>query len=150
MTTQHPQPEANVTRGPIDVEAHPILFFDGVCGLCNATVDWLLARDRQGVLRFAPLQGETAQRLLPKTDSQDLNSVVLFDESGLHRRSRAAVRTLRHLGGPYRLLSCLLWVIPAPLRELGYRTIAKLRYRLFGKKETCRMPSPSERERFLP
>lgn len=133
-----------------DADETPILFFDGVCGLCNASIDWLMSRDRRGVVRYAPLQGETAARMLPPADSQSLNSVVLKDEAGLHRRSSAAVRTLAHLGGRYRVYARLLWLIPAPLRELGYKIISKTRYRIFGKRETCRMPTPAERGRILP
>jgi predicted DCC family thiol-disulfide oxidoreductase YuxK len=142
------RPETAQTRlAPAD---HPILFFDGVCGLCNASVDALLKRDRSGALRFAPLQGETAARLLPEEDIRGLKSLVLIDSAGVHRRSGAVVRVLRHLGGRYRFYGALLWTIPRPLRDLGYRVVSRLRYRLFGKKETCRLPTPKERERFLP
>lgn len=149
-TSQVADSSARVERLPVDPAVHPVLFFDGVCGLCDATVNWLLRRDRAGVLRFAPLQGDTAARVLPAADAQDLRSVVLVDGQGVHRRSAAAVRTLRHLGGRYRVLAHLLWLIPGPLRELCYKTVSKLRYRLFGKKDLCRLPNPGENERFLP
>ncbi|MBA3312631.1 MAG: DUF393 domain-containing protein [Planctomycetaceae bacterium] len=136
-------------RLPVDPAVHPVLFFDGVCGLCDATVHWLLDRDRRSVLRFAPLQGETAAAVLPAADSQNLRSVVLVDADGVHRRSAAAIRTLRHLGGKYRMFARLLWLIPGPLRELGYMFISKIRYRLFGKRDLCRLPRPGENERFL-
>ncbi len=136
-------------RLPVDPAVHPVLFFDGVCGLCDATVHWLLDRDRRSVLRFAPLQGETAAAVLPAADSQNLRSVVLVDADGVHRRSAAAIRTLRHLGGKYRTFARLLWLIPGPLRELGYMFISKIRYRLFGKRDLCRLPRPGENERFL-
>lgn len=134
---------------PVDPAVHPVLFFDGVCGLCDATVHWLLDRDRHAVMRFAPLQGETAAAVLPAADSQNLRSVVLVDGAGVHRRSAAAIRSLRHLGGKYKTLARLLWLIPAPLRELGYMFISKIRYRLFGKRDLCRLPKPGENERFL-
>jgi predicted DCC family thiol-disulfide oxidoreductase YuxK len=139
----------NLSRLPVDPAVHPILFFDGVCGLCDATVHWLLDRDRRGVLRFAPLQGETAAAVLPPGDSHDLRSVVLVDEAGVHRRSAAAIRTLRHLGGKYRTAAGVLWLVPRPVREAGYKLISKMRYRLFGKKDLCRLPRPGENERFL-
>lgn len=141
--------QANLSRLPVDPAVHPVLFFDGVCGLCDATVHWLLDQDSRGVLRFAPLQGETAAAVLPPSDSQDLRSVVLVDEAGVHRRSAAAIRTLRHLGGKYRTLAGALWLVPRPLRDTGYKAISKVRYRLFGKKELCRLPRPGENERFL-
>jgi len=141
--------QTKLDRLPVDPAVHPVLFFDGVCGLCDATVHWLLERDRHAVLRFAPLQGETAATVLPPADSQDLRSVVLLDGDGIHRRSTAAIRTLRHLGGRYRTFARLLWFVPRPLREVSYRVISKIRYRLFGKKDLCRLPRPGENERFL-
>ena len=129
---------------------HPVLFFDGVCGLCNSAVDWLIARDPAGVLRFAPLQGETAKRLLPQSDRDGLDSLVLLDDAGRSRRSRAVVRALDRLGGRWRALSWALWLVPGPLRDLGYRVTSKARYAVWGKKESCRMPTPDERARFLP
>ena len=129
---------------------HPVLFFDGVCGLCNRFVDFALPRDRRGVLRFAPLQGETAAQVLDRDDVQSLRSVVLSDARGLHRRSAAVVRVLWLLGGIWSVLGTLLWLIPRPLRDLGYAVVARLRYRVFGRKETCRMPTAAERAKFLP
>jgi predicted DCC family thiol-disulfide oxidoreductase YuxK len=131
-------------------ENRPILFFDGVCGLCNWFVNFALPRDRRGVIQFAPLQGETAKTLLPAADIESLSTVVLVDEQGIHRRSSAVVRVMRHFSAGWRAVSWLLWLIPRPLRDLGYKLIAANRYRIFGKRETCRMPSPAERERFLP
>ena len=98
----------------------------------------------------APLQGETAARVLPPSDAEQLKSVVLVDARGVHRRSAAAVRTLWHLGGRYRLYARLLWLIPAPLRELGYRFVSKVRYRIWGKKDACRLPTAGVRDRYLP
>ncbi len=134
-----------------------VLFFDGVCGLCNCFVNFVLSRDRQGAIRFAPLQGETA-KLRPNAESREPNAVdsnfstvVWSDSRGVEfLRSAAAVRVLWQLGGVWWLIGWLLWLIPLPLRDLGYRIIAANRYRLFGKKETCRLPTPAERERFLP
>jgi predicted DCC family thiol-disulfide oxidoreductase YuxK len=128
----------------------PILFFDGVCGLCNRFVDFTLTHDRKARIRMAPLQGETARDRLTPADVQSLDSVVLLDERGLHRRSAAVVRVLRQFSPTWQILAGLLWLIPRPLRDLGYKLVAANRYRLFGKKETCRMPSPGERARFLP
>ncbi len=134
-----------------------VVFFDGVCGLCNRFVDFVLSRDRRGAIRFAPLQGETARQVLssefrvPSAKTQSFKTIVWIDPS--HRefvRSAAAVRVLWRLGGNWWLIGWLLWLIPRPLRDVGYRLVAANRYRLFGKKETCRLPSPAERERFLP
>ena len=143
-------PAADDPAADDPADGHPVLFFDGVCGFCNAAVDWLIARDPAGVLRFAPLQGETAAKLLPDSDRECLDSLVLLDGAGRSRRSRAAVRALGRLGGRWRAASWALWLIPGPLRDAGYRLISKLRYLIRGKKETCRLPTAEERGRFLP
>lgn len=130
--------------------ARCILFFDGVCGLCNKAVDFVLARDVEGHFQFAPLQGETARQLLSPSDASDLSSMVLLIEGRTYRRSSAAVRILWQLSFGWQLLGTLLWLIPLPIRNLGYRLIACNRYRFFGRHETCRMPTPAERSRFLP
>jgi predicted DCC family thiol-disulfide oxidoreductase YuxK len=127
----------------------PILFFDGVCGLCNHFVDFVLSHDKQGQFRLAPLQGETARNRISQEDVESLSTVVLVDEQGISRKSTAVVRVLRRLGFGWRLLGFLMWLIPHPLRDIGYRLVAANRYRLFGKKEACRMPTPDERSRFL-
>lgn len=127
-----------------------ILFFDGVCGLCNWAVDFVLKRDLDGNIQFAPLQGETAQTLLTAADVADLNSMVFWVEGRTYRKSSAAVRVLWQLGPGWQMIGTLLWLIPLPLRNLGYSLVASQRYRIFGKKETCRLPTIAERVRFLP
>ena len=129
---------------------HPILFFDGLCGLCNTSVDFVMKRDTRDVFRYAPLQGETAAGHLSEKDREDLDSVVLKTPEGLYRHSSAVVRILWKLPGIWPVLGTLLWLIPAPLRNLGYRIVAKNRYRFFGKKESCRLPTPEEIGRLLP
>lgn len=127
-----------------------ILYFDGVCGLCNRSVDFVLKRDRKQQFLFAPLQGETAAENLCAEELADLNSLVLQTSTGLHRRSAAVVRILWKLGGFWTVLAAMLWLVPLPLRNLGYRAVSAVRYSLFGRKESCRVPAPEERERFLP
>jgi predicted DCC family thiol-disulfide oxidoreductase YuxK len=134
-----------------------VVFFDGVCGLCNRFVDFVLSRDHRGAIRFAPLQGETAGRVVSgewrvaRGIQEPITTVVWLDSSGREFvRSAAAVRVLWRLGGVWWLIGWLLWLIPLALRDLGYRIIAANRYRWFGKKETCRLPTPAERARFLP
>ena len=126
-----------------------IVYFDGVCGFCNRTVDFLLKRDTAATLRFAPLQGETARDHLPEQDRTSLDSLVVSRGEKSWRRSAAVVRTLWQLPAPWPIMGWLLWLIPLPLRDLGYRLFAKVRYRLFGKLESCRLPQPGEAERFL-
>jgi predicted DCC family thiol-disulfide oxidoreductase YuxK len=136
-------------RGAGGAAGHPVVFFDGVCGLCNAAVDYIVARDPGGVFRFAPLQGELAARTVRPEDVASLKTLVLWDARGLHRRSTAVWRILWGLGGFQAFLGAMLWCVPWPLRDAGYRLVSSIRYRLFGRKETCRMPSPEERARFL-
>ena len=127
-----------------------ILFFDGVCGLCNWSVDFVLKRDRRGVFQFAPLQGDTARELLTPTDLENLHTLVLLVGNQAYRKSAAVVRVLWQLSLCWQILGTMLWLIPLPIRNLGYTIIASRRYQLFGKKETCRLPTVEERARFLP
>lgn len=129
----------------------PIVFFDGVCGLCNRFVDWVITRDGRGHFVFAPLQGSTARAMgvEPSTADPALWSIVLVDGSGVHERSDAVLLIAAGLGGAHRLATILRW-IPRPLRDWVYDRIARRRYRFFGKREACRMPSEVEQDRFLP
>lgn len=135
---------------PLDVEDHPIVFFDGVCGLCDQTVKRLLRWDKRRRLTFAPLQGVTAKSLLNSTEIQELKSLILYDGRGCSRHSTAVVRILCHVGGWYRLAGYALWLIPSPIRNWGYRFVSAHRYQWFGRHDACRLPQPGEQERFLP
>lgn len=126
----------------------PILFFDGVCGLCNRFVDFVLRHDRRGVFLLAPLQGKTAERFLNRKDREDLDSVVLLLNGRPRYRSSAALRVIARLGGFWSLFGLFL-LIPPPLRDWVYGLVARNRYRMFGKFETCRLPTPEERGRLL-
>jgi predicted DCC family thiol-disulfide oxidoreductase YuxK len=127
----------------------PVLFFDGVCGLCNRFVDLLLREDRGRVLRFAPLQGRTARERLPAALTAQVGTVVLLDGDGVHTRSDAILRALALLGGQPRALAWMGWAVPRPVRDFFYEAIARQRYRWFGRRDACRLPTPQERERFL-
>lgn len=131
---------------------HGIVFYDGVCGLCDRWVRFVLKRDKHRTLRFAPLQGATARA---RTDlPAELRTMVLILRPGtsdeqIFTRSEAALRLLNHLGCFWRLVSWLR-IIPRPIRDAGYDLIARRRYRWFGKFEACRVPPPEWREQFLP
>jgi predicted DCC family thiol-disulfide oxidoreductase YuxK len=128
----------------------PVVFFDGVCGLCNRFVDFLFAVDTRGIFKVSPLQGELAKKMLgPRAAGPEFRSIILKDSEGLHEGSTAVLRILSQLGGIWRVLGWLR-LIPRPLRDFVYFTIARNRYRWFGKKETCRMPTSKELSRFLP
>jgi predicted DCC family thiol-disulfide oxidoreductase YuxK len=128
----------------------PVIFFDGVCGLCNRFVDFVLRRDTHSLFLFSPLQGQTAARRLNAADISDLKTVVVVDGDRAYRKSAAVIHVLARLGGFWRAAAGLLWIVPRPIRDLGYSWIANNRYAIFGKKETCRLPSAEERSRFLP
>jgi predicted DCC family thiol-disulfide oxidoreductase YuxK len=128
----------------------PVIFFDGECGLCNRWVDFVLVRDRRQVFRFAALQGETARRRLQLSEGQSLNSVVLLDTNGEHRKSDAVARMLIRIGGVWSIPGWLLRMVPRPIRNWGYDLVARHRYKWFGRKQSCRLPTADERSRFLP
>ena len=134
---------------------HPILFFDGVCGLCNRFVDLVLRADSQDRFRYAPLQGETAQRLLGEQNQAGGSqpggprTFVFLEKDRLFEQSNAVLLTLRRLGGAWRLVA-VLYVFPRPLRDFVYRIVARNRYQWFGKRDACRVPTPEEQDRFLP
>ncbi|NET50499.1 MAG: DUF393 domain-containing protein [Merismopedia sp. SIO2A8] len=128
----------------------PIIFFDGECVLCNGFVDWLLQIDRGGIFALAPLQGETARACLPPLPHNPAEwSIYYQDASGLYSQSDAVLQICRRLGGGWELLS-LGTFMPRMIRDRLYRLVADHRYNLLGRRSTCRMPSPSEKERFLP
>jgi predicted DCC family thiol-disulfide oxidoreductase YuxK len=135
-------------REDVSPMKHPVLYFDGICGLCNETVDAVMRLDKKKRFRYATLQGASARASLP-SDSSDLQSFVVVDSKGAHRRSRAVVQLLWNLGSAYKFLAVLIWVIPLPLREWGYRFVAANRYRWFGKSDVCRVPTSEEKSLFL-
>lgn len=135
---------------PMSEATHPTLLFDGVCNLCSGSVQFILKRDRQGRFRFASLQSEVGRRLMTEhgLDPDALSSVVLIEDGRAYQESTAALRIARHLPGAWKLLRAFL-VIPRPLRDAAYRLIARNRYRWFGKTESCWLPTPELRARFL-
>lgn len=128
----------------------PILFYDGECGLCARSVQWCLDHDRRGVLRFAPLQGETYARLDVAGRPTDLDTVVLWDVDGLHVRGDAMLRVLRHVGGGWRFLGACGRVVPRFARDAAYDFVARRRLAWFGGADSCRLPAAATRTRFLP
>lgn len=128
----------------------PIVFFDGVCGMCNGVVDLLLRIDRKHKFYYAPLQGETAARLLPPLPEKPEEwSMILLDGRQMYDQSDGSLQVYRRLGGIWWFLS-LARIVPRFIRNPMYRVIARNRYRWFGKRDQCRIPTPEERARFLP
>ena len=129
-----------------------VLLFDGVCNLCNGTVQLILEHDAAGYFRFAPLQSAAAAALLAAHGTSlpqgDFDSVLLVEGGKVYSHSDAALRVARHLDGPLRWLWVCI-VVPRPVRDAVYRLVARNRYRWFGRTETCRVPTPALRARFL-
>jgi len=125
-----------------------IVFFDGVCGLCNSAIDFLMRKDKKKVLLFAPLQGSTAAKLLPHGEATSLSSMVYYSEGKISYRTKAILNLLWDMGGWWTLFS-IFRIVPAFIRDIFYNWMAASRYKWFGKKETCRIPTVEERGRFL-
>jgi len=131
-------------------KSHPVVLFDGVCNLCTGTVQFLIRHDPEGLFRFAPLQSAVAQELLAERgmDDHDLDSIVLIEGEETYVKSDAAIRIGVLLGGAYRLLGPTKY-LPRFFRDAVYDLVAKYRYRVFGKRESCMMPTAENRRRFL-
>lgn len=154
---------ANLTPPPAsfrELSALParIVFFDGLCAFCDGLVPWLIERDPSERLRFAPLQGPTAdivRRAFPGRFPEEIDTMVYLhpgdgpDGRALSLRSTAALEVCAELQGGWRWLRLLRW-LPRFLRDLGYRLFGAYRYRIFGKLDACRIPAPGERARVLP
>ena len=130
------------------MNAPPVIYFDGYCGLCNGFVDFVLARDRARRFRFAPLQGTTARARFGDPGDVDPTTILLEEEGTVFERSTAALRIIAALGGIWRLAG-LLRLVPRFIRDAVYDWVARNRYGWFGKRDTCRLPSPEERAVFL-
>jgi predicted DCC family thiol-disulfide oxidoreductase YuxK len=136
--------------------SYPILLYDGVCGLCNRLVQFILRRDRAAIFRFAALQSPFAARILirHRLNPDDLDTVYVvinYDESSesVLPRSDAIVFVLRQLGGTWKFVGIVLGLVPRAIRRWGYDFVAHTRYRIFGRYDTCPLPTPDTRSRFL-
>ena len=126
-----------------------IVLFDGVCNYCNTMVNFTISQDPEKLFKFAPLQSEVGIRLRAKYGiGDDIDSVVLIEDEKSYLHSTAALRIARGLGGIWSLTYVFI-IIPEFIRDFCYKLFAKYRYRLFGKKDVCMMPTPDIRERFL-
>ncbi|GAB5535467.1 MAG: thiol-disulfide oxidoreductase DCC family protein [Rubricoccaceae bacterium] len=131
-------------------QSGPIILFDGVCNLCDRSVQFILDRDPAGVFRFASLQSDTGRALLVdhQLDPDALASIVVVDGDRAFTHSDAALRIARDLRAPWNALATLR-IAPRPLRDWVYGIVAKNRYRWFGTREACRIPTPDVAARFL-
>ncbi len=134
----------------IDTSVHAVILFDGVCNFCNSSVNWIIQRDRAARFRFASLQSDAAGCLLAPFAAQTPpgDSIVLIDGEQCYTESTAVLRICRYLPFPWQLFAGLL-TVPKPVRDPLYRLVARHRYRLWGERESCMIPSAEIRQRFL-
>lgn len=127
-----------------------IILFDGVCNFCDASVNFIIKNDRKNYFKFAPSQSEAGQKILAQYEinMEETDSIVVIENGEAFTYSTAALKIAGGLGGIWSLAYALI-IIPKPLRDFFYKLFAKNRYRFFGKKDVCMMPSPEIRAKFL-
>lgn len=128
-----------------------IILFDGVCNFCNSTINFLIDRDKKGIFKFAALQSEPGREILKKHNIftlTDFDSVILEKDGKLYQKSDAALEIARSMDGLWKLLYGFK-ILPKFIRDFVYDLVAKNRYRLMGKMDACRLPTPELRARFL-
>ncbi len=125
-----------------------IILFDGVCNFCDGSVNFIIEHDKKDYFKFTPLQSEIGQEFVKKFSLSGIDSVILVENDKAYTHSTAALKIARRLGGIWSVLYALI-VIPKPIRDFFYKLFAKNRYKLFGKKDECMIPSPEVRAKFL-
>ncbi|SDN40721.1 thiol-disulfide oxidoreductase DCC family protein [Bacillus sp. OK048] len=126
-----------------------IILFDGVCNLCNSSVQFIIKRDPKGHYKFASLQSMKGQSLLKQYGyDKEFDSFILIENQRIYSKSSAALMICRNLTGLWKLLN-ILRILPAPFRDFFYDVVAKNRYKWFGKKESCMLPTKEMKKRFL-
>ncbi len=132
------------------MDGHPIILFDGVCNFCNGAINFVLKQDKKGIFKFAPLQSEAGQRLLQhyNLSMKEFDSFILIDKGKVYKKSAASLRVMNKLPWYWKEAQ-ILRMIPTAFRDAIYDFIAKNRYKWFGKKEQCMVPTPELRSRFL-
>ena len=127
-----------------------VILFDGICNFCNSSVNYVIEHDPKGYFKFAALQSEIGERLKEKfcIDTIRTDSVILIEDDKVFTRSTAALRIARKLSGPASFLYVFI-IVPRPIRDLLYDQFAKRRYKFFGERDACMMPTPEIRSRFL-
>lgn len=132
----------------METKKNNVIFFDGVCGLCNGFVDFIMKIDKKQKFYFSPLQSEYAQTQLPKDLTLDLKSVVFMKDNKLLTKSKAVIAVLNEIGGVWKFANAGK-ILPESLLNGAYDLVAENRYKIFGKKDSCRLPTPEERGRFV-
>jgi predicted DCC family thiol-disulfide oxidoreductase YuxK len=125
------------------------VLFDGVCNFCNGAVNFIIRHDHEKRFKFAALQSEAGRELRIKYGiGEDVDSIILIEDGKAYIHSDAALRNARNLGGIWSLGYAFI-IVPRPVRDWFYKLFARYRYKLFGKKDVCMVPTPNVRERFL-
>ncbi len=134
----------------MNAENKKIILFDGVCNLCNNSVVFIIKRDKKDVFRFAAIQSDAGEKLIKKhtIDTSKTDSIILIDNNSYSVKSSAALKIAKHLKGGYPLLYGFI-ILPAFFRNWVYDIIAKNRYKWFGKKDSCMIPTPELKSKFL-
>jgi predicted DCC family thiol-disulfide oxidoreductase YuxK len=129
---------------------HPVILFDGVCNLCSGSVQFIINRDPSGIFRFATLQSETGKNLVSKFDlpNDKTDAIILVENSEYYSRSTAALRILQRLGSLWQFLYVFI-LVPRPIRDYFYDIVARNRYKWYGKRAQCMIPSEDIKGRFL-
>jgi predicted DCC family thiol-disulfide oxidoreductase YuxK len=131
------------------MQENPIILFDGICNYCNAMVNFAIRNDKKAILKFAPLQSEAGRRLKEKYQIKpDIDSIIFIDHEKIYTYSDAALRIAKYLRWPAKAFYAFM-IVPKFIRQPFYRWVAKNRYKWFGKKETCMVPCPDVKARFL-
>ncbi|MFW0716838.1 thiol-disulfide oxidoreductase DCC family protein [Pedobacter sp. N23S346] len=132
------------------ISSNPVIFFDGVCNLCNASVQFAIEHDQKDLFKFTALQGEYAKKVLPQfgIDLNKINSIILVENDQLYTKSSAALKIAKHLNGLWPVLYVFM-IIPKFIRDAVYDVIAKNRYRWWEKQESCWVPTPALKSKFL-
>ena len=129
---------------------HPIIFFDGVCGFCSASLDWIMRADDKEVFRYCTLQDEMGLAMRQEIgEAEHLDTVIGLYKGRVYTKTDVTVLICDHLGGNYKFLGRVLEIIPRPLRDIGYNLIARYRYQIMGKMDECYLPSSALRSRFV-
>lgn len=132
----------------METKYNNVIFFDGFCGLCNGFVDFIITIDKENRFLFSPLQSDFAKQSLPEEYTQDLKSVVFLQDGKVLTKSKAVIKVLDEIGGIWKAAK-FGRALPESVLNKIYDMVAENRYKLFGKKETCRLPTPDERRRFV-
>lgn len=129
---------------------NPIILFDGICNLCNSSVQFIIKHDKKKQFRFASLQSTFGQSVLKKYNlpDNDFTSFILLENENLYTRSTAALKIFKHLNGIWPFFYAFI-VVPKNLRDWGYNIVAKNRYKWFGKQESCWVPTPELQSLFI-